>query len=88
LISASQAWAAAGSLPSGTFTLVLAEWHSTVPPFFSRGNKRPFLKGLVWVIEGKDVQVRSLGMGGGVHRERAIWPVNASTGQPGGELTY
>jgi hypothetical protein len=85
---ASQAWAAAGSLPSGTFRIVLAEWHSTVPASFSTTNKRPFLGGLVWVIEGKNVPVRSLGMGGGTHLENAIWPVNASTRQLGGELTY
>ncbi len=88
LISASQAWTAAGHLPSGTFKIVLAEWHSTVPMYYSPFTKNPFLRGLVWVIEGNNVQVMSLGMGGGVHSEKAIWTVNASTGEAGPEYAY
>jgi hypothetical protein len=84
-ISASQAWRAVGvHQTSGSFQLVLARWHSTVPLYF---GKRPFFNGLVWLVKGENVKIVSRG-GGGTHVGSALWPVNASTGQTSGELTY
>ncbi len=79
---------------SGTFKIVLAEWQSTVPVEWhstaAKGyvaTKPTFLKGLVWVIEGRKVKVVSLG-DGKTHAETTITPVNASTGQVGSLFAY
>ena len=95
LISARQAWNAVGRHPtSGKFKVVLAEWHSTVPVEWhstaAKGyatTKPTFLKGLVWVIEGQNVKLLSLG-DGKLQPETLVWPVNASTGEAGPEYAY
>jgi hypothetical protein len=87
-IDAVQAWRAVGvHETSGSFLLTLARWHSTVPLYFGGNARGPFSNGLVWLVKGEHVKIVARG-GGGTVVVTALWPVNASTGQTSGELTY
>jgi hypothetical protein len=98
-ISADRAWNAVvrtkdpahGLQANATYRLILTEWNSKNPTTVSPAHSRERL--LVWLVIGKHIWVSTLGRSNHIRTSRciyesAMWPVNATTGQLYGQMTY